>query len=379
MKLNDFLEEKYFSKYKVGIEKIKNDFIHSGYERFLCRQTLVEWDDASKTIKKEKEAEGYIVNKYVQDFIEQFSNIKEDDVAFIYPESYAPNYFMIQELIKFAKTDYIVENLIPDDETINHIAVFDRNNRDVIKLMNHLVYSAVLGENFGGYKVLGEHLCYYLEFCGDESVIYTMKRPNDLMHYQGYVTRKDTNPYVLYNTRKNIEFLIANGYFNTEFDLYRNLKNTLMPFMQKMYRKSILYENSEYDWKTAKAKLKGDLIEKGIVKSKWKNEQSLYLLVKQLYPEAIFQYRPNWLSPQSLDIYIPELNTGIEYQGIQHYSEVEFFGGKKAFAHRIELDKKKRRLCKDFNVKLIEWSYNIDITKKNLKSFLYEKIDVISL
>ncbi len=32
--------------------------------------------------------------------------------------------------------------------------------------MNHLVYSAVLGENFGGYKLLGVHLCYYLECCG---------------------------------------------------------------------------------------------------------------------------------------------------------------------------------------------------------------------
>lgn len=373
MDLNVFLEEKSFSKYKVGIEKIKSDFIFSGYERFLWRQTLVEWDDASKTTKKEMDAEKYVVNRYVQNFIEQFSDIKESDIAFIYPETYAPNYFMVQELIKFAKTDYIIENLIPDDETINHIAVFADDNKDVIQLMNHLVYSAVLGENFGGYKLLGEHLCYYLEFCGDESMIYTMQVPNNLMHYQGYVTRKDTNPYVLYNTRKNIELLIRKGYFETEFDLYRNLKNTLVPFMQEMYLKSMFYEDGQYDWKTAKTKLRGDLIAKGIIKSKWKNEQSLYLLVKQLYPNAIFQYRPNWLSPQSLDIYIPELNVGIEYQGIQHYSEVDFFGGKKAFEHRVALDEKKRKICNEFNVRLIEWNYNIDITKKNLKSFLYDE------
>lgn len=370
MKLDDFLKEKAFLKYKNGIERIKKDFIISGYERFLWRQTLVEWDDASKTTNKEKNAKGYTINKHIQNFINQFSDISESDIIFIYPETYAPNYFMIQELSKYAKTDYVIENLIPEDETINHIIIFNSKNKEVIQLMNHLVYSAVLGENFGGYKLLGEHLCYYLEFCGDESTIYTMKVPNNLMHYQGYVTRKDTNPYILYNTRKNIEMLIKKRYFESEFDLYRNLKNTLMPFLQEMYLKAKSYEDRDYDWKTAKSKLKGDLLKKGVIKSKWKHEQSLYLLVKKLYSNAIFQYRPNWLSPQSLDIYIPELNVGIEYQGIQHYTEVEFFGGKKAFEHRVALDKKKREICSKFKVKLIEWNYNIDITKKNLKVLL---------
>lgn len=370
MKLDIFLKEKAFSKYKNGIERIKDDFIISGYERFLWRQTLVEWDDASKTAKKEMNAKKYVVNKNVQNFLKQFSDVQDSDIAFIYPETYAPNYFMIQELIQYAKTDYVIENLIPEDESINHIVIFTDDHKEVIQLMNHLVYSAVLGDNFGGYKLLGEDLCYYLKFCGDDSLIYTMKVPNSLMYYQGYATRKDTNPYILYSTRKNIELLIKKGYFETEFELFRNLKNTLMPFLQEMYLKAKRYENGDYDWKTAKSKLKSDLIEKGIIKSKWKNEQSLFLLVKKIYPNAIFQYRPNWLSPQSLDIYIPELNVGIEYQGIQHYTEVEFFGGKKAFEHRVALDEKKREICRRLKVRLIEWNYNIDITNKNLKDLL---------
>lgn len=370
MKLDDFLEERAFSKYRNGIDRIKDDFINSGYERFLWRKTLAEWDDASKTAKKEMTAKRYTINKNVKKFIKQFSGIQDSDIAFIYPESYAPNYFMIQELIKYAKKDFVIENLISEDETINHIVLFDGTNTELIQLMNHLVYSAVLGENFGGYKLLGEHLCYYLEFCGDDSLIYTMKVPNNLMHYQGYVTRKDTNPYVIYNTRKNIELLIEKGYFESEFELYRNLKNTLMPFLQEMYLKAERFEDGEYDWKTAKSKLKGDLIEKGIIKSKWKHEQSLYLLVKKVYPNAIFQYRPSWLSPQSLDIYIPELNTGIEYQGIQHYTEVEFFGGKQGLEHRTALDERKREICRKFGVRLVEWNYNTDITNKNLKMIL---------
>lgn len=319
-------------------------------------------------------SERFLINKYIENFIEQFSYIQDTEVAFIYPESYEPNYFMIQELIKYAKTDYIIENLLPEDETINHIVIFDGNvnNKKIIQLMYHLVYSAVLGENFGGYKLLGIHLCYYLEFCGDESMIYTMNPQSSLIHYQGFTTRKDTNPFIIYDTRKNIEFLIKMEYFKSEFDLYRNLKNKLMPFLQEMYLKAEKYEDGNYNWKLDKSKLKSDLIEKGIIKSKWKNEQSLFLLVKKIYPNAIFQFRPEWLSPQSLDIYIPELNTGIEYQGIQHYTEVEFFGGKKALEHRIKLDQIKREICRNYHVRLIEWNYNMDITKKNLEMYLDE-------
>ena len=373
MNLDDFLKVEAFSKYNVGIEKIKEDFIKSGYEKFLWRQTLKDWDDAKKTTLKEKEYK-YVINKYVQNFLKQFDNIDESDVAYIYPESYTPNYYMIQALIKDAKMDYVMENLLPDDSTINHLAIFSCDKKETIELMNHLVYSAVLGENFGGYKLLGVHLCYYLECCGNDSYAYTMKVPNNLMHYQGYVTRKDTNPYIIYDTRKNIEELIEKGYFQSEFDLYLNLKNTLMPFLQDMYLKAQEVGAKDYDWKMAKSVLKGDLIEKGIIISKWKNEQSLFLLVKKMYPDAIFQYRPEWLSPQSLDIYIPELKIGIEYQGIQHYTEVDFFGGKKALEHRKILDEKKRKKCQDKEVTLIEWKYNFDVTNKNLKFILQEKL-----
>ena len=121
MKLDDFLEERAFSKYRNGIDRIKDDFINSGYERFLWRKTLAEWDDASKTAKKEMTAKRYTINKNVKKFIKQFSGIQDSDIAFSYPESYAPNYFMIQELIKYAKKDFVIENLISEDETINHM------------------------------------------------------------------------------------------------------------------------------------------------------------------------------------------------------------------------------------------------------------------
>ena len=63
---------------------------------------------------------------------------------------------------------------------------------------------------------------------------------------------------------------------------------------------------------------------------------------EQEYPDTLYQYRPDWLGRQSLDLYIPILRTAIEYQGIQHYLPVEFFGGEEALAQRQELDQSKR-------------------------------------
>lgn len=57
------------------------------------------------------------------------------------------------------------------------------------------------------------------------------------------------------------------------------------------------------------------------------------------------------------DFYIIELNTCIEFQGIQHYQVVEKFGGIKGFEKRIKNDNIKRNYCDSNNIKLIEIKY----------------------
>ena len=70
--------------------------------------------------------------------------------------------------------------------------------------------------------------------------------------------------------------------------------------------------------------------------------------------EVIQHGSPTWLGRQHLDIWIPELKIGIEYQGTQHDKPVEFFGGQKAFDENLKRDARKRQLCKENGVKLIE-------------------------
>ena len=103
---------------------------------------------------------------------------------------------------------------------------------------------------------------------------------------------------------------------------------------------------------------------------KWISEIELYKNVKDLLAneKITHQARPEWLRPQTLDIFIPGLNIGIEYQGLQHYQPVDFFGGEKAFAKTRERDIRKAKKCHENNVKLIYFRYDEKINQQLIKS-----------
>jgi hypothetical protein len=63
------------------------------------------------------------------------------------------------------------------------------------------------------------------------------------------------------------------------------------------------------------------------------------------------------------DFYLPFFNTCIEYNGLQHYSPIEYFGGQEAFENQLKIDLIKKNYCKNNKIKLIVISYKEDIIK----------------
>lgn len=57
------------------------------------------------------------------------------------------------------------------------------------------------------------------------------------------------------------------------------------------------------------------------------------------------------------DFYLPQLATFIEFQGIQHFEPVAYFGGEEKFKKQIQYDNLKREYCKNNNFTLIEITY----------------------
>ena len=68
--------------------------------------------------------------------------------------------------------------------------------------------------------------------------------------------------------------------------------------------------------------------------------------------------------PLSFDFYLPDLNVCIEYDGIQHYEPVEYFGGKEAFKNCQRHDQIKTEYCINNNIKLIRIRYDEKIKDK---------------
>ena len=101
-------------------------------------------------------------------------------------------------------------------------------------------------------------------------------------------------------------------------------------------------------------------------------------LLSDLNISLIFDKRLNWLGIQSLDIYSEQYNFAIEYNGIQHYEPIEFFGGQKAFIYRNFLDAKKEFLCAKNKCKLfiVKYDYTEDDYQKlltEIRELIYER------
>jgi hypothetical protein len=96
-------------------------------------------------------------------------------------------------------------------------------------------------------------------------------------------------------------------------------------------------------------------------------------MIKEKFNEynVIHHGKPRWLGKQHLDIYIPELSIGIEYQGEQHYSSIEYFGGENALKSNKERDLRKKQLCIENGLTLYEVYPTDDF--ENLINGLFEK------
>lgn len=79
--------------------------------------------------------------------------------------------------------------------------------------------------------------------------------------------------------------------------------------------------------------------------------------------------RNKYLLP--FDFYLEKNNVCIEYQGIQHYEENDYMGGKTGFRNRKLNDAIKRDFCEKNNIKLFEIKYSDKIIEK-----LKENLDI---
>lgn len=104
----------------------------------------------------------------------------------------------------------------------------------------------------------------------------------------------------------------------------------------------------------------------GWFSGKWKSERLVFEYCKNIFGEddVLFQYSPSFLGKKSYDVYIISEAIAIEYQGLQHFQAVDFFGGKEHLEDQQLRDKDKKYLSKLNGVTLIEILYNEVISEE---------------
>lgn len=357
-------------------EELRTEYEENGYGRFLVQ---LSWSDlpyryATKKLIEERKASR--PSELATRFISQFEDLNTDrEAIFLFPESFASHFFIVREVCKRAKIFRPVRSLFPDEERLHFLAAFDKENMDDVLLMHHLLYSGGSQDFFGGYSLYDYPLSWYQTHLWEDGIVLRSPYlPDRLAKYLGNVPFHH-NPAKTVYVRRNVEHILSCGYFESELDFFLNLTRVIMPVFQWWYEDVALYEEKDglrTNWRLERTKIRTSLTAEGIIKPKWKHELSLFEAVRKECPDVLYQYRPEWLGRQSLDLYVPSRMTGIEYQGIQHYSPVEFFGGEEALAQRRELDRQKRELCEVNGVRLIEWPYDVPPTEGNVRKLLFE-------
>lgn len=117
-----------------------------------------------------------------------------------------------------------------------------------------------------------------------------------------------------------------------------------------------------------------------------KGEIEVYNFIKEIYKGKIIQSDTKILNGKELDIYLPELKIGIEFDGIfwhmdsRFYNEMDYNKVLHKTAKELwEKDEQKNILCENNNIKLLrikeyDWKTNKNLQKEVLKNFILNKL-----
>lgn len=281
----------------------------------------------------------------INNFLEQFQFDPITECPFIYHEGNLETFQCVLLVSKLALQHQQITNLFPDDNTTVYFTTLPKDNPALLSFMEFSLKKAMCIKSFSIYGSDGNAIL-------NELYLHTARA------YQRTPLSKEASLF----EEKALQYISESQlkkYINQLYDFFC----------------STLYDTTRFQYTTMNEEFNFDIYRKVCeimnldsgTSMRWKKEFNLYSLVKKHYNDTIYQFRAPWLGAQSLDIFIPSLNLGIEYQGVQHYKQVDLFGGEDEFQNRKANDEKKRRKCKENNVRLIEWPYTDKISEGNLK------------
>ncbi len=307
--------------------------------------------DELEFVKKTKDFSNY---KAIELNVKQKMNKNKIEIYFsnhnYKSELISENYFKEKNKIKR------INNEFKDDDTINYKVTLDIND------VYELGFANYLNKKCSKLSIYGIEVDVILD-------IITKSYSSQIYHsasqeQKKYLEEECNRIKKKIQDEKNIKEKDIPQYL---YDKYvYDSSNNFKFICDLLLENNVDYKSYGFFWESVYTEIYHKLIQNKVIKVKWKSEYNLYNLVKKEFNDAKFQYRCSWLGNQSLDIYIPSKLIAIEYQGKQHYEPVKLFGGEDSLKKRKELDERKKKLCENHGISLIEWKYYEPITRVNL-------------
>ena len=238
------------------------------------------------------------------------------------------------------------------------------NNQESIRMIDVIKYDKKLKRNLLTPDLIFKLVGYsYLSDFGKKNILQVKK--NIIKSLEYFEKKKNASFFTVFF---RCNFKIGSEEFyeyykdfflrNCDYKLYKsydiaNLKRNYYPDLLHVIEKSIIHQLLQIT-RDAENYYREDVNIPKIGEG-WIQETQLFNKIVKEFPEYEVEQHgsPDWLGRQHLDIYLPQINVAIEFQGEQHFEPVEFFGGIDGYKSTIERDIRKKNLCKKNKCELI--------------------------
>lgn len=331
------------------------------YDDVIMRFNLFAFEEAidlayikSANIRIRKE----IIEQHPEYFCDSSVDINPENQYYLcFKKASSKRYYIAKELLKNAYDHRVISNPFELDDSENVEVIYKKEQKEDFAMMYTLLYNLMIKSSLLGYQIFDIDISELIKYCTPKFNIHIVDKDNgSKIQYYEEVYKILMNYYNV-DTKTKLRGILINE-FNNKYIKRMHLNHMYLGGINSSEIKKKLKE------------FEHELIMRKMLPSRWKSELDLFRLIKRNFEGAIIHYYPDWLSPQHLDVYVPEIDCAFEYQGVQHFKEVEYFGGSEGFIRRQELDKRKKELCKFNGTHLIEWNYDEPITKMLLKKKL---------
>lgn len=307
-----------------------------------------------------RELKKYYNHKDKGELRSQISRIEKGKIVFFYKKVDDFNFWVKDYYAKNAERIEIVKNILKDDNTINYKVTYSIDKLDDI-------FNTYILNNYNNYLAVKDYPLNEVLDIASEGFFYKSYKIHNLDMSEHKKIFQELMETLKLSKEKTIKKLYNKYVKENE---QQNLLTDIVCFYYRMNYFDDPMQSVQIAYNKKDEIIREILGLSPNVKLNNTSELTLFKIVKDIYNDAIYQYKAEWLGKQSIDIYIPSRRLAIEYQGEQHYNPVDIFGGEKALIHQKELDNRKRKLCIENKIRLIEWKYDKKITEMNLKDIL---------